>query len=127
MNDFAARVGKAPKGAGLGLAAMIAAGGLLYGATNALFTGNLLLTNSYLIKIIKQKLKNLVEGGHRAIIFNRIGGIQPDTIYSEGLHFKVPWFQNPIIYDIRAKPRLIKSPTGSKGTFSILKYRYFLN
>jgi prohibitin 2 len=93
MNDFAARVGKAPKGAGLGLAAMIAAGGLLYGATNALFT---------------------VEGGHRAIIFNRIGGIQPDTIYSEGLHFKVPWFQNPIIYDIRAKPRLIKSPTGSK-------------
>lgn len=42
MNDFAARVGKAPKGAGLGLAAMIAAGGLLYGATNALFTGNLL-------------------------------------------------------------------------------------
>ena len=26
----------------------------------------------------------------------------------------MPWFQYPIIYDIRAKPRLIKSPTGSK-------------
>ena len=28
-----------------------------------------------------------VEGGHRAIIFSRIGGIQPD-IYTEGLHFR---------------------------------------
>lgn len=26
----------------------------------------------------------------------------------------MPWFQYPITYDIRAKPRLIKSPTGSK-------------
>ena len=29
----------------------------------------------------------LVEGGQRAIIFSRIGGIQND-IYSEGLHFR---------------------------------------
>lgn len=26
----------------------------------------------------------------------------------------MPWFQYPIIYDIRAKPRKIVSPTGSK-------------
>merc|ERR1711962_1859256 len=45
-----------------------------------------------------------VDGGHRAIIFSRIGGVQ-DRVYSEGLHFRVPWFQYPIIYDIRAKPR----------------------
>uniref|UniRef100_K7FWQ4 Prohibitin n=1 Tax=Pelodiscus sinensis TaxID=13735 RepID=K7FWQ4_PELSI len=55
-----------------------------------------------------------VEGGQRAIFFNRIGGIQPDTIMAEGLHFRVPWFQYPIIYDIRAHPRKISSPTGSK-------------
>jgi len=54
-----------------------------------------------------------VEGGHRAIIFSRIGGIQND-IMTEGLHFKVPWFQYPIIYDIRSRPRKISSPTGSK-------------
>lgn len=30
----------------------------------------------------------IVEGGHRAIIFNRIGGIDQNTIYSEGLHFR---------------------------------------
>lgn len=55
----------------------------------------------------------LVEGGHRAILFNRIGGIQKE-IYPEGLHFRIPWFQYPIIYDIRSRPRKISSPTGSK-------------
>lgn len=54
-----------------------------------------------------------VEGGHRAIIFNRLGGIQRD-IYAEGLHFKIPFVQYPIIYDIRSRPRKISSPTGSK-------------
>lgn len=41
-----------------------------------------------------------VEGGHRAIIFSRLGGIKSET-YSEGLHLRMPWFQYPIIYDIR--------------------------
>jgi prohibitin 2 len=71
-------------------------------------------------KTITTRLKHffiisiLVEAGHRAIIFSRLSGIQQDIIYSEGLHFRIPWFQYPITYDIRAKPRLIKSPTGSK-------------
>jgi len=93
LGEFAARLGKNAGGMGFGAGALLAAGGLFYGATQSIFT---------------------VEGGHRAIIFNRVGGISPDTIYSEGLHFRIPWFQYPIIYDIRAKPRLIKSPTGSK-------------
>merc|ERR1711994_1082437 len=54
-----------------------------------------------------------VDGGHRAIMFNRIGGIQ-DYSLTWGLHFRLPWFQYPIIYDIRTKPRKISSPTGSK-------------
>ena len=41
-----------------------------------------------------------VDGGHRAIIFSRLGGIQ-SNIYTEGLHFRIPWFQYPIVYDIR--------------------------
>ncbi|XP_059426178.1 prohibitin-2-like [Carassius carassius] len=40
--------------------------------------------------------------------------MQMDTVLSEGLHFRIPWFQYPIIYDIRAKPRKISSLTGSK-------------
>merc|ERR1712024_88628 len=54
-----------------------------------------------------------VEGGHRAIIFARIGGVQ-NEVMSEGLHFRIPWFQYPIVYDIRSRPRKITSPTGSK-------------
>jgi len=54
-----------------------------------------------------------VEGGHRSIIFSRLGGVQ-NEIYAEGLHFRVPFLQYPVIYDIRAKPRQISSPTGSK-------------
>jgi prohibitin 2 len=54
-----------------------------------------------------------VEGGYRAVKFSRIGGVQ-DTIYAEGTHLVIPWFETPIIYDVRAKPRNIASLTGTK-------------
>lgn len=54
-----------------------------------------------------------VDGGHRAIIYSRLGGIQPQ-IYNEGTHIAVPWFQTPIVYDVRAKPRNVASLTGTK-------------
>jgi hypothetical protein len=37
-----------------------------------------------------------VEAGHRAIKFHRIGGLGND-VYKEGLHFRIPWFEYPII------------------------------
>jgi len=54
-----------------------------------------------------------VDPGHRAVLFSRINGVQ-DRIYEEGLHFKVPWFQWPLIYDIRQRPHTIRSLSGSK-------------
>lgn len=54
-----------------------------------------------------------MDAGHRAIIFSRLGGIQ-EEIRTEGLHFRIPWFHWPIIYDIRSRPRKLSSPTGSK-------------
>lgn len=54
-----------------------------------------------------------VEGGHRAIVFNRIVGIK-SHVYSEGTHFMIPWFERPIDYDVRAKPNVISSTSGSK-------------
>jgi len=54
-----------------------------------------------------------VDGGHRAVKFSRWSGVQPET-YTEGLHFKIPWMEWPLIYDIRAKPNQIKSETGTK-------------
>ena len=56
-----------------------------------------------------------VDGGHRAVIFDRFRGVQNEII-GEGTHFLVPWVQRPIIFDIRAKPRNIPVATGSKGT-----------
>jgi len=54
-----------------------------------------------------------VDGGHRAIKYTRLKGIS-DEIYSEGTHFVIPWFETPIIFDIRAKPRNVASLTGTK-------------
>lgn len=78
-----------------------------------LFTGVgglLILGGSALL--INSSLFN-VDGGHRAIIYNRIGGVG-SQIYNEGTHFAIPWFQTPIIYDVRAKPRNVASLTGTK-------------
>ncbi|VDN14808.1 unnamed protein product [Dibothriocephalus latus] len=55
----------------------------------------------------------LVDGGHRAVIFDRFKGVR-ETVIGEGTHFIIPWVQKPIIYDIRSKPRNIPVMTGSK-------------
>ncbi|XP_015375748.1 PREDICTED: prohibitin-2 isoform X2 [Diuraphis noxia] len=91
MNDFVNKMGAA-KGLSLGMKLVAGVGLVGYGLANSMFT---------------------VEGGHRAIMFNRIGGIQRE-VYPEGLHFRLPWFQYPVIFDIRSRPRKISSPTGSK-------------
>ncbi|CAG8696563.1 5288_t:CDS:2 [Cetraspora pellucida] len=54
-----------------------------------------------------------VDGGHRAIKYTRLFGVGKE-IYTEGTHFMIPWFETPIIYDVRAKPRNIASLTGTK-------------
>ncbi|XP_077323254.1 LOW QUALITY PROTEIN: prohibitin-2 [Lithobates pipiens] len=93
LKDLASRFSGAPRGLGTGLKLLLGAGALGLAVRESVFT---------------------VEGGQRAIFFNRIGGVQQDTILAEGLHLRVPWFQYPVIYDIRARPRKISSPTGSK-------------
>ncbi|PPQ77467.1 hypothetical protein CVT25_011337 [Psilocybe cyanescens] len=54
-----------------------------------------------------------VDGGHRAIKYSRLHGIK-DEVFNEGTHLVVPWFETPIVFDIRAKPRNIASLTGTK-------------
>ncbi|KAJ8071660.1 hypothetical protein OCU04_001979 [Sclerotinia nivalis] len=84
--------GPAPKGIAGGMAALIGLGGIMIVGNNALFN---------------------VDGGHRAIKYTRLGGVSKE-IYSEGTHFKLPWFETPIDYDVRAKPRNVASLTGTK-------------
>lgn len=54
-----------------------------------------------------------VDGGYRAVIFDRFTGIKPNVV-GEGTHFLIPWVQKPIIYDIRSRPRNVPVITGSK-------------
>ena len=35
-------------------------------------------------------------------------------VYSEGTHIVIPWFEWPIIFDIRTRPRAIKSQSGTR-------------
>lgn len=82
---------------------------------------------------VRKKKANIVQvdGGHRAIKYTRIGGVKSD-IYSEGTrginlhcyslantvstgtHLMIPWFETPVTYDVRAKPRNVASLTGTK-------------
>ena len=54
-----------------------------------------------------------VEAGHQAVKFNKLSGMTDNT-YREGYHFMLPWFERPIIYDVRSHPHNFKSKTGSK-------------
>ncbi|KAJ9501824.1 Prohibitin-1, subunit of the prohibitin complex (Phb1p-Phb2p) [Exophiala xenobiotica] len=54
-----------------------------------------------------------VKGGTRAVIFDRLSGVQ-EKVVNEGTHFLVPWLQKAIVYDVRTKPRNISTTTGSK-------------
>ncbi|PSK46376.1 prohibitin-2 [Elsinoe australis] len=54
-----------------------------------------------------------VDGGCRAVKYSRIGGVRSD-IFNEGTHLRLPWFETPIVYDVRAKPRNVASLTGTK-------------
>ena len=62
--------------------------------------------------VVQSALFN-VDGGHRAVIFDRFQGIKQQVV-GEGTHFMIPWVQRPIIFDIRARPKNVPSITGSK-------------
>lgn len=35
-------------------------------------------------------------------------------VYPEGTHIMIPWFERPVIYDVRARPHLVESTSGSR-------------
>lgn len=84
--------GRPPKGALGGFGGLLLLGGLYFTFNSALFN---------------------VDGGHRAIKYTRLTGVKKE-IYGEGTHFVIPWFETPITYDVRAKPRNVASLTGTK-------------
>lgn len=59
-----------------------------------------------------------VDGGQRALVFDRFSGIRPE-VFGEGLHFVFPGIQWPIFFDIRTSARVITSKTGTKDLQTI--------
>ncbi|ETV88682.1 hypothetical protein H257_00208 [Aphanomyces astaci] len=54
-----------------------------------------------------------VDGGHRAVIFDRRKGLR-DDIKGEGTHFIIPYIEDPRILDIRTQAHEIPCSTGTK-------------
>jgi len=54
-----------------------------------------------------------VDGGERAIVLNMFSGVEK-TVRGEGTHFKIPWVMQPKIYNVRTRPKLIQTTTGTK-------------
>lgn len=57
--------------------------------------------------------KNLVQPGHNAILFSKLSGLSQNQL-KEGFHFKIPYFQTPIVYNIQTRPITIKGVTANK-------------
>lgn len=54
-----------------------------------------------------------VEPGHRALIYDHVRGIL-DKVQPEGTHFRIPYLQYPIVIDVRTRPRILNTITGTK-------------
>ena len=55
----------------------------------------------------------VVDGGERALIMDAMKGLKPH-VYGEGMHFKIPFIQKVNRFEIRARPHLTPSSTGTK-------------
>ena len=54
-----------------------------------------------------------VDTGHKAFKFNKVSGVG-ETTYREGYNFRLPWFERPVIFNVRSTPKTFTSATGSK-------------
>jgi len=54
-----------------------------------------------------------VDGGERAVVLNMLTGVD-DNVRGEGTHLRVPWLMQPKLYNIKLRPKLIQTTTGTK-------------
>jgi prohibitin 2 len=55
-----------------------------------------------------------VQPGHMGVVYNRMGGLKDKATLTEGMNFLTPWFQRAVVFDIRTRPQLINTQSGSK-------------
>ena len=63
--------------------------------------------------IFAQNFIFVVDGGERALKMDALRGLQPD-VYGEGMHFRIPALHKITRFEIRSRPTLVPSSTGTK-------------
>ena len=48
-------------------------------------------------------------------------------VYPEGTHLMIPWFERPIIYDVRVRPHLVESTSGSRDLQMVSSFKLYHN
>jgi prohibitin 2 len=48
------------------------------------------------------------------VVYARYGGLKEKATLTEGMNLLIPWFQRAVVYDIRTRPQLINTQSGSK-------------
>ena len=59
------------------------------------------------------------------IFYSRLSGMDEKFVAREGINFIIPWLQRAFIFDIRTRPQLINTQSGSKGTYDASYYYHF--
>ena len=65
------------------------------------------------VGVVATRFVFVVDGGERVVIFNKFKGLG-EKVYGEGMHFKIPILMEPRSFEVRSRPRLISSTTGTK-------------
>jgi len=65
------------------------------------------------VGIVATRFVYVVDGGERVVVFNRLQGLG-NKVYGEGMHFKIPFIMEPRYFEVRSRPRLISSTTGTR-------------
>lgn len=76
-------------------------------SSNLLFGGSMAL-------LFGSEFMFTVYPGERAIVFNKLRGGISDSVFKEGLHFRIPWVQEVIKYDIRLRVDEFSTYTNTK-------------
>ena len=62
---------------------------------------------------------NLVDVGHYAIKFNKLSSSLSPVLYREGYNFKIPFIEEPIIYNVQTRENEIFAETANRDMQSI--------
>jgi hypothetical protein len=65
------------------------------------------------VGVIGTRFIFVVDGGQRALVFNKLKGLQ-NHVYGEGMHFMIPLIHQPRYFEVRTRPRLTSTTTGTR-------------